>query len=141
VSSWAAPLEFYLDENAVTRTVRRLLTDLGYVCHTPPEVFGTRAASEGAKDTEWLGKIAHTGWIVLNRDARIMERPHELEAYRAAKVHMCYLPGEATRDHLQRLVETNLASVISYATSRNPEVWRITDRGIERFVSRNSNRR
>ena len=47
-SSWAAPPEFYLDENAVTRTVRRLLVELGYGCHTPPEIFGSRAESLGA---------------------------------------------------------------------------------------------
>lgn len=135
-SSWAAPLEFYLDENAVTRTVKRLLTDLGYVCHTPPEVFGTRAASEGVDDTEWLGKVARTGWVVLNRDAKIMERPHELAAYRAAKVHMFYLPGQATRDELTSLVGNNLTAIITHATSRRPDVWRISERGIDLFTYR-----
>lgn len=133
-SSWAAPPEFYLDENAVTRTVRRMLVSLGYRCHTPPEVFGTRAESLGAEDTEWLGRIAGSGWIVLNRDARIMERREELEAYRNAKVHMFYLPGEATRDQLRHLVATHLHDVIAYATCRDPEVWRITDHGVERFA-------
>lgn len=140
-SSWAAPPEFYLDENAVTRTVRQLLVKLGYGCHTPPEVFGTRAASEGAEDTEWLAKITRSGWVVLNRDAKIMERPHELEAYRAAKVHMFYLPGEATRDHLRFLVENHLATVVSHAMSKRPEVWRITDRGVVPFTYRKSRRR
>lgn len=133
-SSWAAPLEFYLDENAVTRTVRRLLVDLGYKVHTPAEVFGTRADSLGAEDTEWLGKIARSGWVVLNRDAKIMERQHELIAYRAAKVHMFYLPGEATRDQLKHLVEAHLRDIIAYATDRTPEVWKISGRGIERYV-------
>src|SRR5262249_20860293 len=82
-SSWAAPPEFYLDENSVTRMVRRLLTSLGYKCHTPPEVFGNRVRSLGADDEEWLGRIAGTGWIVLNWDARIMERPDEQEATQA----------------------------------------------------------
>jgi hypothetical protein len=132
-SSWAAPPEFYLDENAVTRTVRRLLVGLGYRCHTPPEVFGTRVESLGADDTEWLGRIARSGWVVLNRDAKIMERPHELTAYRAAKVHMFYLPGEATRDQLRRLVETHLKDVVTYANDRTPEVWKITNHGVERF--------
>ncbi|WP_167336144.1 hypothetical protein [Amycolatopsis alba] len=117
----------------MTRSVRRFLVGLGYPCHTPPEVFGTRAESLGAADTEWLGKIANTGWVVLNRDAKIMERPHELSAYRAAKVHMFYLPGEATRDHLLHLVEVNLQDVITYAANRNPDVWKITERGVERF--------
>jgi hypothetical protein len=134
-SSWAVQPEFYLDENAVTRTVRKLLVGLGYRCHTPPEVFGTRSDSLGAADVEWLGRISQSGWIVLNRDAKIMERPHELAAYRAAKVHIFYLPGEATRDHLKRLVEVNLHDIIVFANERIPNVWRITDHGVERFVS------
>jgi hypothetical protein len=135
-SSWAAPPEFYLDENAVTRTVRRLLVGLGYRCHTPPEVFGSRVESLGAEDTEWLGRIARSGWVVLNRDAKIMERQHELVAYRAAKVHMFYLPGEATRDQLRCLVETHLQDIVTYATDRTPEVWKITNHGVERFMIR-----
>jgi len=99
-----------------------MLSELGYRCHTPPEVFGTRADSLGAEDTTWLSKVARTGWIVLNRDAKIMERPHELAAYRAAKVHMFYLPGMATRDHLVHLVRTNLQDIISVASERTPEV-------------------
>jgi hypothetical protein len=92
-SSWAAPPEFYLDENAVTRTVRRLLTDLGYAAHTPAELFGTGAEALGADDTEWLARVAQRGWVVLNRDA------------------------------------------IALATSKRPEVWRITQSGVERFGS------
>lgn len=124
----------------MTRSVRRFLLSLGYVCHTPPEVFGTRADSLGASDTEWLGKIARTGWVVLNRDAKIMERPDELTAYRAAKVHMFYLPGEATRDQLLHLVETNLKDIITHSAHRTPDVWRITPHGIERFVVRKRRR-
>ena len=103
----------------MTRTVRRLLVDLGYVCHTPPEVFGTRADSLGVADTEWLKKIAHTGWVVLNRDAKIMERPDELAAYRAAKLHMFYLPGEATRDQLKQLIEDNLGGIVTRAAENS----------------------
>jgi hypothetical protein len=115
--------------------VRRVLSQLGYRCHTPPEVFGTRAESEGATDTAWLKKVRGSGWVVLNRDAKIMQLPHELVAYRAAKVHMFYLPGEATRDQLRSLVEHHLRLIVTYATSRKPEVWRITSRGIEPFPS------
>lgn len=113
-----------------------MLVDLGYVCHTPPEVFGTRAASQGVPDTVWLNKVAGSGWVVLNRDAKIMERPEELAAYRAAKVHMFYLPGEATRDRLKHLIATHLRDIVTYATDRKPEVWKITDRAVERFVAR-----
>lgn len=113
--------------------VRKLLSGLGYVCHTPPEVFGTRAESLGAADTEWLGRIARSGWIVLNRDAKIMERPEELAALEAARVHMFYLPGEATRDQLRALVVANLHDIITLAGEREPRVRRITDHGVERF--------
>jgi hypothetical protein len=98
-------------------------------------VFGTRADSEGAQDTEWLKRVKGSGWVVINRDAKIMERLHELDAYRAAKVHMFYLPGEATRDQLRYLVEHHLRLIITYATSRKPEVWRITARDIVPFRS------
>lgn len=140
-SSWAAPPEFYFDENAVTRVVRKVLVRLGYVCHTPPEVFGTRADSEGATDTEWLTKVRGSGWAVLNRDAKIMERPDELQAYRAAKVHMFYLPGEATRDQLRDLVEEHLGLIVTYATGRTPQIWRVTARGIDPFRPRAPRRR
>jgi predicted ArsR family transcriptional regulator len=70
-----------------------------------------------------------------------MERPHELAAYRAAKVHMFYLPGEATRDHLKQLVEKHLRDIVTYATDRTPEVWRISDHGVERFLLRTSKSR
>lgn len=120
--------------------MRRFLVALGYACHTPPEVFGTRAESLGAADTEWLKRIARTGWVVLNRDAKIMERPEELTAYRSAKVHMFYLPGEATRDRLLHLVETNLAEIVTLAADRTPDVWKITQHGVERFVVRKRRR-
>lgn len=120
--------------------MRRFLTTLGYRCHTPPEVFGTRAESLGAADTEWLGRIAGTGWVVSNRDAKIMERPDELDAYRSAKVHMFYLPGEATRDLLLHLVATNLSDIITLSANRTPDIWKITRHGVERFVVRRRRR-
>ncbi len=121
--------------------MRRFLVDLGYKCHTPPEVFGTRADSEGAPDEVWLAKIARTGWVVLNRDAKIMQRPDELHAYRAARVHMFYLPGEATRDHLTWLVATHLHDVIVYATEKVPDVWTIRENGVNRLVVSKPSRR
>ena len=132
-SSWAEPLEFYLDENAVTRSVRRLLIELGYRVHTPAELFGSRADSLGATDEQWLARVRGTGWVVLNRDAKIMERQHELAAYRAAKIHMFYLPGQATSATLQDLLRTHLRDIITLATSRTPGVWRIYARGVVPF--------
>jgi hypothetical protein len=41
-SSWAAAPEFYTDENSGTRAVRRLLLRLGYIVHTPAELYGGR---------------------------------------------------------------------------------------------------
>ena len=40
-SSWATLPEFYCDEDIITRSVRRLLVDLGYVAHTLAVLFGT----------------------------------------------------------------------------------------------------
>lgn len=69
-SSWAAPPEFYTDENSGTRAVRRLLVGLGYVVHTPAELYGSRNAAEGARDEDWLAKVGTHGWTVIGRDAR-----------------------------------------------------------------------
>lgn len=69
--SWATPPEFYLDENTVTRSVRRLLTDLGYAVHTPAELFGSRESSLGATDEEWLKRVTGRGWAVIGRDVKI----------------------------------------------------------------------
>ncbi|KDO10280.1 hypothetical protein DV26_14140 [Amycolatopsis mediterranei] len=77
---------------------------------------------------------------MLNRDAKIMERPDELAAYRSAKVHMFYLPGEATRDQLLHLVEFNLAEIITLSADRTPDVRKITGHGVERFVVRRRRR-
>lgn len=53
---------------------------------------------------------------------------------------MFYLPGEATRDLLLRLVETNLTDIVTLSADRSPDVWRITRHGVERFVVRKRKR-
>jgi hypothetical protein len=80
-SSWATPPEFYLDENTVSRSVRHLLTGLGYFVHTPAGLFGSREVSSGAADEEWLERVTGRGRAVIGRDLKIYERPWELEAY------------------------------------------------------------
>lgn len=94
-SSWAAPPEFYTDENAGTRAVRRRLTGLGYVVHSPAELYGSREEALGARDEDWLARVGQRGWVVIGRDVKIYERPAELTAYLAAGVHVFLLPGEA----------------------------------------------
>ena len=63
---------------------------------------------------------------MLNRDANITRRPDELAAYRRAAIHMFYLPGQATRDHLLHLVAINLAEMCTRAMSRPPRLWVLT---------------
>jgi PIN like domain len=129
-SSWASPPEFYLDENSVSRSVRHFFLDLGYVVHTPGELFGSRDAGYGAPDTEWLRRVAGTGWAIVGRDAKIAERPHELAAYRSARVHMFLLPGEATRQALLDLLALRLRDIcVTWARSRTG-IWRIRPSGL-----------
>lgn len=117
-----------MDENAVTRSVRKFLMRLGYAVHTPAELFGTRAASSGAGDEEWLGRV-NRQWIVIKRDLKIYERPAELAAYRRARVQVFLLPGQALAAELVRLVEVNLARICAIATTRTPGTWRLTESG------------
>lgn len=84
-SSLATPPEFYADENTVTRSVRNLLAGLGYILHTPAELYGSREAALGARDEDWLAKVGRHHWTVLGRDLKIYERPSELAAYQASR--------------------------------------------------------
>jgi hypothetical protein len=56
-SSWATPPEFYLDENVAGKTVRRLLSELGYLVHTPSELDLLTAP-----DVDWLEHVGRYGW-------------------------------------------------------------------------------
>lgn len=128
-SSWATPPEFYLDENTVTRSVRRLLAGLGYLVHTPAELFGSREESSGAPDEEWLKRVSGRGWAVIGRDVKIYERPWELEAYRQARVQVFLLPGQALAAHLCYLIEVNLAEIGAITSGRKVGTWYLTETG------------
>jgi hypothetical protein len=91
----AAPPEFYADENTVTRSVRSLLAGLGYILHSPAELYGSREAALGARDEDWLARVGLRQWTVLGRDLKIYERPSELAAYRASRLQVFLLPGQA----------------------------------------------
>jgi hypothetical protein len=132
-SSWAAPPEFYVDENTVTRSVRRRLTGLGYVIHTPAELYGSRDAAEGVLDEDWLPRVGTRGWIIIGRDAKIYERPHELAAYQRARVQVFLLPGEAKAAELVELLELNLEAMCAIGSSRQPGTWRLTANGLRPF--------
>jgi len=125
----ATPPEFYADENAVTKSVCRRLKQLGYVVHTPAELYGSRDAASGALDEDWLPKVGQRKWTILGRDLKIYERPSELDAYRKARVQVFLLPGQALAAELLRLVEMNLAHMCAIASGRKQGTWRLTESG------------
>jgi hypothetical protein len=104
-------------------SLRRFLEELGYVVHTPSSVFGRERLSTTLEDSDWLPIVGSHGWVVFGRDQHILDRPVELEAYLAAKVHMFMLPGTATRDQIIALVSTNLREVCTLAVARTPNVY------------------
>jgi hypothetical protein len=130
-SSLAAPPEFYADENTVTRSVRNLLTGLGYMLHTPAELYGSREAALGARDEDWPAKVGRHRWTVLGRDLKIYERPSELAAYQASRLQVFLLPGQARASELVELVEVNLAQICATASTRQPGTWRLTRSGLQ----------
>src|SRR5260370_37247544 len=97
-SSWAAPPEFYADENAVTRSVLRLLRGLGYVIHTPSELYGSRDAALGAVDDDWLARIGARRLACLTRGLALYYRPRALGPHRAHPIHAFPRPRLATPD-------------------------------------------
>ena len=70
---------------------------------------------------------------MLGRDLKIYERPSELAAYRASRLQVFLLPGQARAAELVDLVEANLAQVCAIASTREPGTWRLTDRGPRPF--------
>jgi PIN like domain len=132
-SSWATPPEFYTDENTVTRAVRRRLTSLGYIAHTPAELYGTWDDARGAADEDWLKRVAGRGWTIIGRDVKIYERPDELAAYKAARVQVFLLPGQAKSAELVQLIEINLLKICTITTLRQVGTWRLTKTGPEPY--------
>jgi hypothetical protein len=114
----------------VSRSVRRFLTDLDYVVHTPGELFGSKDEAYGATDTSWLQRVAGTGWAIIGRDAKIAERPYELAAYKSAHVHMFLLPGEATRQALIDLLAVSLKDICTTWAASRTGIWRVRPSGL-----------
>ena len=111
-----------------------MLRGLGYLIHTPAELYGSREAALGAGDDDWLGRVSPHGWACLTRDLKIYERPHELEAYRRAQVHVFLLPGEARSSTLTELISRCLPEICTVAVSRSPQSWKLTKSGLEVYV-------
>ncbi|QTI68532.1 hypothetical protein [Gordonia polyisoprenivorans] len=124
-SSWAAPPEFYLDENLAGRALRRRIEGYGYVVHTPPSLYGERKAAEGTPDEVWLRDVGRRGWAAIGRDTTILVTPSELAAYRRAKIHLFLFHGEATRAQLLEALDANLREMCTHCMSGTPTVWRV----------------
>jgi hypothetical protein len=117
----------------VTRRVRRFLAGLDYRVHTPGELYGTREEACGAPDTDWLRRVTGTGWVVLTRDQKITQRPHELAAYRTTGLHMFLLPGEATAQDLQDVLALHLRHICTVAGQRKPAIWKVTHSAVRQL--------
>ncbi|MGN9911061.1 hypothetical protein ACTMTJ_26235 [Phytohabitans sp. LJ34] len=118
------------------RTVRRFVSDLGYVVHTPSSVFGRTRLDDGLEDEDWLPVVGAAGWVVFGRDQHILVRERELKAYLDAKVHLFLLPGEATRQQILDLLTFNLADIGALAVARRPDVYWLTHSGVVDYQTR-----
>ncbi len=105
--------------------MRRFFENLGYTVHTPARVFGSRHAAEGTPDEVWMARCGENRWAALARDTKIMQRPDEVAAFRAARIHMFYYPGNATRDELVAAAEATLVDVCTYAVQAGGGAWRV----------------
>jgi hypothetical protein len=101
------------------------MRDLGYTVHTPPELYGSREAAEGTPDEVWLADVGRLGWTVIGRDTHILRRPAELAAYKKAKIHMVFYPGQATGEILVQALHATLADVCTASSRAAPGVWRV----------------
>lgn len=102
--------------------------------HTPPELFGSRAESEGKFDEVWLPMVGDRGWAVIGTDLKIFERDHELLAYRQAKINVFLLPGQSKVAARVELINACLADMCTACSSQRVDVWRMTMHGIEPYA-------
>lgn len=84
-------------------------------------------------DEDWLMRLRGTGWVVLGRDLKIMERPRERAAYQAARVHMFVFPGQLTLAQLVQILNRNLVQICTIASSRTPGAYRVTTHGCHKL--------
>ena len=119
-----------MDENVAGRTTRRCLTDLGYVVHTPADLYGSRELAQGARDEDWLAKLRGRDWAAISKDEHSLQRPTELAAYKAARIHMFLLPNNVRRDALVALLHQNLREICARAVEKHPGVWRVGRQGL-----------
>lgn len=55
-------------------------------------------------DVEWIAEVDRRGWAVLTRDQEIRRRPNELDAVRAARIHLFALTlGKLSADETAAL--------------------------------------
>ncbi len=120
--------------------MRRFIGDLGYLVHTPVQVFGRTRLEGGLKDEDWLPVVGRNGWVVFGRDWHILDRDLELQAYLSAEVHMFLLPGEATRAQLTELLAANLADICAVAAARRPSVYWVAAHGLVTYERRRTER-
>jgi len=72
-----------------------------------------------------MARCSEKRWAALARDTKIMQRPDEIAAFKAAKIHIFYYPGNALRDELVRAAEVTLVDVCTYAVQAGGGAWRI----------------
>lgn len=139
-SSWAAPPEFYLDENVAGKTaegsspISATQSTLPLPCSAASHSTSTWPTSSGSQS--W----GVNGWVVIGRDQRILSRKDELRAYLDAQVHLFLLPGEVTRQQIVSLLHVNLREMCTLASARTPNVYWLTRGGVEPYEKRVSRR-
>lgn len=106
-------------------TTRKALENLGYVVHTPAQLYGSQAAADGRVDEDWLDRLAKTDWVAITKDEHILQRPAELAAYKAANIHMFLLPNNVKRDVLIAILHAQLRGICTRANGRASGVWRV----------------
>ena len=87
--------------------------------------MGAGKAALGAEDTDWLPRVGRHRWTVIGRDAKIYERPAEMEAYMRAHVQVFLLAPCRNRCPARSAAGTrhNLSPALpTYPDARNAQM-------------------
>jgi hypothetical protein len=130
-----AQVRFYFDADVlgVAKVIAALRPDVTYPGDPGTTVFRRARlpciiTDPGTLDPVWIPAVAAQGWVIITRDARIAQRPVELNAVRDSGARMVAMSGsEATSTWAQlEVVMTQWRKLEDLVTRPGPFIYTMT---------------
>jgi predicted nuclease of predicted toxin-antitoxin system len=126
-----APLTLFVDRDAWSRRLDVALRDAGIAFVAHRDVF-----ADNTPDEAWIAEAGRRSWVVLTRDQGIRRRPNELQAVRAARLHLFALTSGnlSAAETAALVVRAWPAMQRAVSSHRPPALFSITRGGDVRLI-------